>query len=299
MTYTFSQLQATSGKTISVPQQNIHCLPHLTVATLFFVQARVVAQHFFTRFNSNCPMIGKADSLRFEPLSIEDRSKRSLLLFASSLFVSNPVLNIIKQKLGWLLELGLARDPFLYLLLVTEVNLATCRHFLRSNEEYLQSILPEDRGHYYFWLRKGFYNPFGQLVFFPGVCPAALFSRRNKRTKDTLSKGSMIIPGQQRVGEEILRKMATVSSFLEDKEDLEFHIKWLYCEDMELSLDSVISRDDICKCRTSYTVQQDLEFFASVESTKHILETITFGLRYYLFVGYSIGVARVILTPSI
>jgi hypothetical protein len=44
------------------------------------------------------------------------------------------------------------------------------------------------------------------------------------------------------MGKETLRKKASVSSFLEEKGNLEFHIKSLYCEEIELSLNGLSAK---------------------------------------------------------
>ena len=61
----------------------------------------------------------------------------------------------------------------------------------------------------------------------------------------------------------------------------------------------MITRDHICRCDLPSTVGRDLELFASVESTEHLLETVIFGLRYSLLVGYLVKFLRVLSNLAI
>lgn len=217
--------------------------------------------------------VGKPTTLSSQPLCSQDWGTSGFLLGAVPFF-SSSVLSLLKKRMGWVLQLGLARDPFLYTLFVVETNLAICRSFLGRDSEYFNNLVLEDQGHYYFLVRRASRRPFSQIALFPGVWPSTL-QRREK---------SQVVPRQ-----------GTVASFLEDPTDLEFHIKWLFCQDMGLTLDTVIDRKDVCRCRASSAVTQELELFVSVQSTEHLLESVAFAVRYYLFVKYLLLIAQVVL----
>lgn len=185
---------------------------------------------------------------------------------------------LLKQRLSWVFQLGIARDPWLYTLLVVEANLAVCRSFLSRNRTYFNSLVVEDQGHYFFLARRASQRPFSQLVFFPGVWPAPL----QKRKKPPVSS-----------------RRGRVDSFLEDPSDLEFAIKWLFNQNMELTLDTVIDREEVCGFRGSSVVNQELELFVSVEATEHLLESLAFALRSYLFVKYLLAITRGLLKAGL
>lgn len=188
--------------------------------------------------------------------------------------ITSSICAFLKQRLNWVFQLGLARDPFLYTLFVVEANLAVCRSFLSRNKTYFESLIVEDQGHYLFLARRASQRPFSQFAFFPGVWPAPL----QKREKHPVSS-----------------RRGRVASFLEDPSDLEFGIKWLFHQDMELTLDTVIDREDVCRCRASSAVNQELELFVSVQATEHLLESLAFAVRYYLFIKYLLAIAQVML----
>lgn len=199
---------------------------------------------------------------------------RSVSLLATIPFLSTSVLSLLKKGMGWLLQFGVGRDPLLYTLLLVETNLAVCRSFLSRNRDYFNNLILEDQGQYHFLLRQASRRPFSRLVLLPGVWPSALQKGEKKQVE---------------------RKRGTVNSFLENQTDLEFHIKWLFCQDIGLTLDTVIDREDVCGLRASSVVNQELELYVSVQSTEHLLESMAFGVRYCLFAKYLVIVAQGLL----
>lgn len=203
-----------------------------------------------------------------------------VLVLGAVPFLSGSVLAAFKQRLSLIIQFVLAQDPFLYLLLVVETNLAVGRNFLQQHDEYFRTILYQDPSHYYYWLEKGSRHPFYHIALLPGVLPWALQGK-----------------GKGKDGQ-VVRKRGTVASFLNDSIDLEFHIKWRPYQDMGIPLDTVINREDFCHCQASSAIKQELEFFASVQSTEHFLDSVSFVLRYYLFVKYLFLLVLVVLTPA-
>ena len=184
------------------------------------------------------------------------------------------VLIFLIQALSGLIQFVFAQDPLLYLLLVVETTFAVGRNFLEQHDEYLGTILSQDPSHYDYWLDKGARRAWSQLAFLPGVLPWA--------------------PQEKAKEEQVVGKRGTIYSFIKDPADWEFRIKWRPYRAMSIPLDTIINREDICRCYASSVIKQELEFFASVQSTQRLLFSVRFVLRYYFLVKCIVLIVHVV-----